>query len=160
MDVLYEEVKALKAIWRENPALSELLDNPKIVKEEKITIIKNIFAGRVSDDLMGFLAVIVDKGRQKDILSICEYFIDTVKEYKKIGVAYVTSAVELKDEQKAQLVKKLLATTTYVGFEMNYEVNPALIGGMIIRIGDRVVDSSVKTQIYELRRSLMKLQLN
>ena len=78
VDTLFHEVKALLAIWRENRELAELLDNPKIVKEEKIGIITNIFAGRVSDDLMGFLAVIVDKGRQKDIPAICTYFIDTV----------------------------------------------------------------------------------
>ncbi len=73
VDTLFHEVKALLAIWRENRELAELLDNPKIVKEEKIGIITNIFAGRVSDDLMGFLAVIVDKGRQKDIPAICTY---------------------------------------------------------------------------------------
>lgn len=160
LDDLFEEVKGLQAIWRTNPDLAGLLDNPKIVKEEKTGIIKNIFAGRISDDLMGFLAVIVDKGRQKDIPAICEYFINTVKEYKKIGVAHVTSAVELNAGQKAQLVEKLLATTQYVEFEMDYKVDPSVIGGLIIRIGDRVVDSSIKTQLYELRRSLMKLQLH
>ena len=111
VDTLFHEVKALLAIWRENRELAELLDNPKIVKEEKIGIITNIFAGRVSDDLMGFLAVIVDKGRQKDIPAICTYFIDTVKEYKKIGVAHVASAVELKSEQKAMIEQRLLEIT-------------------------------------------------
>lgn len=159
VDALFEEVKGLQMIWRENQSLAELLDNPKIVKEEKIGIIKNIFDGRVSDDLMGFLAVIVDKGRQKEIPAICEYFVNAVKEYKNIGVAHVTSAVELNDGQKARLAEKLLNTTTYVEFEMDYQVDPSLIGGMVIRIGDRVVDSSVKTQIYDLRRSLLKLQL-
>ena len=108
---------------------------------------------------MGFLAVIVDKGRQKEIPAICEYFINAVKEYKKIGVAHVASAVELNEGQKARLVEKLLNTTQYVDFEMDYQVDPSIIGGMVIRIGDRVVDSSIKTQIYELRRSLLKLQL-
>jgi F-type H+-transporting ATPase subunit delta len=159
VDTLFSEVKALLAIWRENPELAELLDNPKIVKEEKIGIMTNIF-GRVSDDLMGFLAVIVDKGRQKDIPAICTYFIDTVKEYKKIGVARVASAVELKSEQKAMIEQRLLDTTQYVEFEMVYSVDPSLIGGLVIRIGDRVVDSSIKTQINELHRSLSKLQLS
>jgi F-type H+-transporting ATPase subunit delta len=109
---------------------------------------------------MGFLTVIVEKGRQKEINAICEYFINTVKEYKKIGVAYVTSAVELKEEQKAQLMGKLLGTTSYQEFEMVYQVDPSIIGGLVIRIGDRVVDSSIKTQIYELRRSLSKLQIS
>uniref|UniRef100_UPI000B12D90D ATP synthase F1 subunit delta n=1 Tax=Clostridium sp. NkU-1 TaxID=1095009 RepID=UPI000B12D90D len=100
VDTLFEEVRGLQVVWRENQSLAELLDNPKIVKDDKIGIIKNIFDGRVSDDLMGFLAVIVDKGRQKEIPAICEYFVNTVKEYKKIGVAHVTSAVELNEGRR------------------------------------------------------------
>ena len=160
LDTVFDEVKALRLIWNENPELAGLLDNPKIVKEEKIGVMQSIFAGRISDDLMGFLTVIVDKGRQKDIPAICDYFIDIVKEYKKIGVAHVVSAVELKDDQKAALKKRLLDTTQYVEFEMIYEVDPSIIGGLIVRIGDRVVDSSIKTQIFKLRSSLSKLQLS
>ena len=56
--------------------------------------------------------------------------------------------------------QRLLETTEYVEFEMEYSVDPSLIGGLVIRIGDRVVDSSIKTQINELHRSLSKLQLS
>ncbi|WP_349773109.1 ATP synthase F1 subunit delta [Lacrimispora xylanisolvens] len=106
VDALFEEVKSLQAVFVNNQDLAGLLDNPKIGKEEKNGIIQEVFGGRVSETLMGFLTVIVEKGRQKEINAICEYFINTVKEYKKIGVAYVTSAVELKEEQKAQLLGK------------------------------------------------------
>lgn len=160
VDALFEEVKSLQAVFVNNQDLAGLLDNPKVGKEEKNGIIQEVFGGRVSETLMGFLIVIVEKGRQKEINAICEYFINTVKEYKKIGVAYVTSAVELKEEQKAQLLGKLLGTTSYQEFEMVYQVDPSIIGGLVIRIGDRVVDSSIKTQIYELRRSLSKLQIS
>ena len=60
---------------------------------------------------------------------------------------------------KKNVEKKLLDTTDYVSFEMHYEVEPDLIGGMVIRIGDRVVDSSVRTKIYELSKELSKIQL-
>lgn len=159
IDSVYEEVSALAAVFQDNPNLAEVLNHPKIVKEEKITIMKEIFSGRISEELMGFLTIIVEKGRQGDILPIFEYFIQTVKEYKKIGTAYVTSAVELRDAQKAQIKEKLLETTDYVAFEMIYAVDSSLIGGMVIRIGDRVVDSSIKTQLYELKRDLLKLQM-
>ena len=54
---------------------------------------------------------------------------------------------------------RLLETTKYVAFEMHYDVDTALIGGMVIRIGDRVVDSSVKTKLYELSRELYNIPL-
>lgn len=158
-DVLLLEVKGLKAVWEENPRLSQLLDNPKIGKEEKHSIVNAVFDGRISIDLMGFLKVVVEKGRQKEIPAICEHFINKVMEYKNAGVVKVISAAPLKEEQKASLLEKLLATTPYVEFETDYQVDPSLIGGMIIRIGDRVVDSSIKTRIDNLRRRLLKLQM-
>ena len=54
---------------------------------------------------------------------------------------------------------KLLATTKYVEFEMNYNVDKSIIGGIIIRIGDRVFDSSIKSQLDNLTKQLKKIQL-
>ena len=53
----------------------------------------------------------------------------------------------------------MIQTTKYVEFEMHYDVDTALIGGMVIRIKDRVVDSSIKTKLYDLSRELSKIQL-
>ena len=129
------------------------------VKEEKIKIITDIFTGKVSEELVGLLRMIVDKGHFEQVDSVFTYFIDEVKEYKNIGTAYVTSAMELSDAQKAAVEKRLLETTKYVKFEMHYDVDSELIGGMVIRIGDRVVDSSVRTKLYDLTRELSKIQL-
>ena len=87
LDVLYEEVLALQGTLKEHEDLIQLLNHPQVVKEEKVQIIHNVFQGRVSDEMMGFLAAVVDKGRQNDIPSIFGYFIAQVKEYKKIGTA-------------------------------------------------------------------------
>ncbi len=159
VDAIFEEAQVLCEIFKANGDLIHLLDHPQVVKEEKIRIIRDVFQGRVSDEMMGFLAAIVDKGRQNDMLPILDYFIGQVKEEKRIGTAQVTSAVELSEAQKAQVTDRLLATTRYVKFEMNYTVDPSLIGGMIIRIGDRVVDSSIRTRLYELKKQLLNVQL-
>ncbi len=159
VDALYEEAQALIPILKDNPELAAMLNSPQIVKEEKVAIMHRIFSGKIAEELMGFLVIIVEKDRQNEMVPIFEYFIQRVKEFKKIGSATVTSAVELKPKQKASLEKKLLATTPYVEFEMQYQVDPALIGGMVIRIGDRVVDSSIKTRLYELKKELSALQL-
>jgi F-type H+-transporting ATPase subunit delta len=159
LDSLYEEVLALRKVFEEHGELIALLNHPQVVKEEKLQIISNVFQGKVSDEMMGFLAAVVEKGRQQSIPAIFGYFIELVKEYKKIGTADVTSAVPLTDAQKADVKERLLTTTRYVEFEMNYKVDPSLIGGLIIRIGDRVVDSSIKTQLYELKKQLLDVQL-
>lgn len=159
MDELLAEVRAVAQVLRENGELAKLMNHPKIVKEEKIEFLEGIFKGRVSDELLGLMRMLVSKNHFNEMDSVFAYFIDQVKEYKNIGTAYVTSAFPLSDAQKSQVQEKLLATTKYVSFEMNYEVDSSLIGGMVIRIGDRVVDSSIRTKLQGLSRELSKIQL-
>ena len=159
VDTWLEESKELLTILKENEELTKLMNHPKIVKEEKIQIIENIFKGKVSDEIVGLMRMIVAKDHFNEIESVFEYFIDVTKEYKNIGTAYITSAMELSDAQKKDVLQKLLATTKYVEFEMHYEVEAALIGGMIIRIKDRVVDSSIRSKLQKLTSELSKIQL-
>ena len=159
LDEILDDVTAAVQALNENPDLSRLMNHPKIDKEEKVKLIEDIFKGQVSDELVGLMRMIVEKDHYKEMMNVFAYFIDRVKEYKNIGTAYVTSAVELTDEQKAAVEKRLLETTKYVEFEMHYDVDAGLIGGMVIRIKDRVVDSSIKTKLYDLTRELSKIQL-
>ncbi len=160
VDVLYEEAKALREIFKNNGELMQLLNHPKISKEEKNAAVKAIFDGRVSDDMAGFLVLVVDKGRADELDAVLGYFLSVVKEYKKIGVVDVTCAVELSDEQKEKLCKKILATTDYATLEMHYRVDATLIGGIVVRIGDRVVDASIRTKLAQMEKQLQKIQLS
>ena len=157
---LYEEAEALRKIFRDNGELMQLLTHPKISKEEKEAAVKAIFDGRVSDDMAGFLVLVVDKGRADELDAVLGYFLSVVKEYKKIGVVDVASAVELTDAQKEKLCEKLLATTDYAALEVNYRVDAALIGGLVVRIGDRVVDSSIRTKLSQMEKQLQRIQLS
>jgi len=67
--------------------------------------------------------------------------------------------VEPDKAAKEKILKRLLETTDYQEFEIHYSVDESLIGGMVIRIGDRVVDSSIKHKLLELSRQLQKIDL-
>lgn len=158
-DIYFDEAKDILCSLEDNDELFKLYNHPKITKEEKIKVTENIFKGRISDDLTGFLVLMINKDRQNSIKETLDFFVARVKEYKKIGVAYVTTAVRLNEAEKKSIVDKLISTTDYVEFEMNYKVDKSIIGGMIIRIGDRVVDSSIKTQLYNISKELYNIQL-
>lgn len=159
LDALAEEAKVVLEAFRENPELSKLLNHPKIVKEEKISVVENIFKGRASDHMVGFLTLIVEKDRHNELEAIIRYFLDKVREEKNIGVAYVTSAFPLEDAQREQIRQKLLHTTKYKEFEIIYNVDNGLIGGLVIRVGDRVVDSSIRSRIDHLSKELYNVSL-
>jgi len=158
-DQFLEEVTVLQKLLAENPDFEKLMNHPKILKEEKLSVLENVFKGRISDELLGFLHLIVVKDRYSQINEILDFFTNEVKRLKGIGVAFVTTAVELKDPQKKNVEDKLLATTSFKEMEVHYDVDADLIGGMKIRIGDRVVDSSVQTKLDKLQRELLALHL-
>lgn len=155
-----QEVQSVKKIFEENDELLKLLNHPKIMGEEKIKIVEKIFKGQVSDDMTGFLTIIVSKGRYNDIPDIFAYIEKRIKDYEKIGVATVSTPMELTADQKKAIVKKLLETTNYKSFEVEYIIDKSLIGGMVIRIDDRVVDSSIKTKLANMVKTLNQIQLN
>ncbi len=159
VDAFYEEVQEVREVLFQNEELQKLMDNPKIIKEDKIKLIEEAFAGHVEKEIIGLMALLISKGHSADMLSVFDYFIGLVKEEKKIGSAFVTTAVELTEGQKSAVEKRLLETTRYESFEMHYSVDSGLIGGMVIRIGDRVVDSSIRTKLYELSKNLRSIQV-
>lgn len=72
MDNLYEEVKGVRQVFLENNELVKLLNHPKIDKDDKIQVMENVFKGRISDDLIGFLILTVKKDRYNDIVPILD----------------------------------------------------------------------------------------
>ena len=159
VDSLTEEVRALRTILSENTDFSKLMNHPKIVREEKEEIMERVFKGKMADELTGFLKIMIANDRYADVIKTLDYYIARVKELKNIGIAHVTTAVPLNEIQKSNIRQRLIETTKYVEMEMNYKVDESLIGGVVIRIGDRVVDSSIRTKLYELSKDLCKIQL-
>ena len=158
-DSLMQEIDFLQTVLKENSDFEKILMHPEIPKQKKLQLIENVFKGRISDVLTGFLRIVVTKGRYENLPDIFAYFIARVKEYKKIGVAQVVSAIPLRDEQKQKIEQKLLETTHYETMEIDYKVEESSIGGLMIRIGDRVVDSTIRSKLSALTGSLMKISL-
>ena len=159
MDEFFKAAVGLTEVLRTNEDFGKLMSHPKIMQEDKVKIIEETFAGRIPKEMVGLMTLMVTKSREEDFLAVFDYFVELVKEEKKIGRADVKTAIPLNDAQKAQIEEKLLATTKYETFEMNYKVDKSLIGGMIVRIGDRVVDSSIQTKLNNLSRNLRSIQV-
>lgn len=156
---LLDEIDGIREILAANPQFDELMKHPGIPKQEKLQVVDNVFRGRVSGELENFLKIIVAKERYRELSAIFDYFTDRVKEQKKIGIAYVTTAVELTAGQKNAVRARLLETGGYREMEMHYRTDSSIIGGMVIRIGDRVVDSSIRTKLDGLTKQLLQIQL-
>ena len=175
----YEEAVDIKSVFDTSEELIEFLSNPLASNEDKKQMLKTVFLDNIwkgpmakvlslfhidihkgqDEKMMNFLYIIIDKGREREISAIMDYFMSRVREYKNIGLATITSAKELNDSQKKILEDKLKNTTKYSDFVVDYQIDENLISGLKIKIGDRVVDSSIKTKIEEMSKNLRGVRL-
>lgn len=154
-----EEVVLVQKALADNPELSLLMCHPRIADDEKIRLMENCFEESVSADMMGFLVTVVDKGRFQEIPFMLARFLDRAREHQEIGRVFVTSAAELDKMQKRKIEEKLLETTRYHTMEISYQVDARLIGGLIIRIKDRVADASIRHKLDQMTGQMMKISL-
>ena len=108
----------------------------------------------LADEVKAVSEIISDNG---DLTKLMNH--PQIDKEEKVKIIENIFKNRISDEQKQAIEKRLLDTTRYVEIEMKFDVDAALIGGMKIRIGDRVVDSSVKTKLENLTRELTKIQL-
>lgn len=155
MDGILTEIRQVQEILAENEDFERFLTHPKISKDEKISVMENVFKGKLSDDLLGFLVLLLEKDRYGELADIFAYYESEVKRYRNIGIVKVSSAFPVTEEQKKQIEDRLLSVTDFASIETEYHTDPSLIGGIVIRIGDRVVDGSIRNKLAGMAKYLM-----
>lgn len=153
-----EEVKVIVRALRDEPDFMAVLNDHKVTKENKISLVENVFTDKVSNPIVGLLVLLVKKGRQGDLLDVLEAFLERVKAESGITKAVITSAVPLKEAQVTAIKEKLEAGTK-AKIEIETIVDTSIIAGLVIRVGDKVVDASIKGEMQTLKKQLSKLRL-
>ncbi len=134
------------------PELAKLLENPAVTFAEKREVVERALAAL--DPLRrNFAYVLVEHGRASVISEIVAEFQRELNAYQGIAIAEVTTAVPL-DEAEARAVARRLEALVGKRIVLEKRVDPSILGGVIARIGDRLVDGSIAGQLEILRREL------
>ncbi len=155
-DAIHTELKDLGDLIEGNRELSSLLYSPSIRLEVKRGILEDLIArAELSSIATTFVRLLLDKGRLRFLLSIAETFEYLANERRNRIRVTVASANPLEDVD-VQRLKAELQRATGKTVLIETTVDPALIGGLVVRIGDRVLDGSIKHHLSAMRESLMK----
>ena len=158
-DRLLQEAAAVRKAVEENPQWIRFLKNPGILMEEKLRTTEQILKERVSNEMTAFFCVIVKNKRSEQLPEILSELMTQIEEYQGTGRIQVISAAELKSFQKKKIREIMIKTTGYRKLEIQYAIDPSLIGGMKIQLKDRVIDSSIKGRLERMQSQLMKISL-
>jgi len=130
--------------------LRVFLKSPIIKSEDKLKALSSIFGKHISKETMDLLRLLSEKRRENLLKDICTGFLQLYNEHQGIIQVDVVSAFELDTKQKKVLEDELVEKTGKK-VEMDVTVNSNLIGGLVVKIGDTVIDGSVKHKIRMLK---------
>jgi len=154
----YEEYNAvlqgLAELYKADPDIGDALTNPLYPLDVKEKVMAAIVGSMEVDTVMGnFLNLLVQKQRAEILPEIAESYKVMVDEAKNISHGNVISAIELSDELKSN-VQTVLEKLTGKQVELTTSVDPSILGGIIAKVGDLVLDGSIKTQLAGLKDSI------
>lgn len=135
---------------RENRDFQLFLTNPIVNNGKKLAILKSIFTGKVSDLTLRFFLLLSEKNREAVLETVALEFEKQYNILKGIQKAQVTSAVPLTPELRTQLNQRI-AQLTGKTIQLEEKVDPSLIGGFVLRVGDQQVDDSIRTNLRNLK---------
>lgn len=148
-DAVLADMKSLKLNIVGNEEMDMFLSSPVITGEKKAEILKTIFAGKLTDITIDFLAFVSVKNRANILLAIANSFEDEYRKANNIVKLIVESAVKLDKTSIDTISAKLAPVGATV--EVEESINPDLIGGFVARIGDNQIDNSILSSLNRLR---------
>ena len=153
LDRTFEDVKEIATVFA-NRKLVYLLREPKIPAQRKETAIRQALTDRVLPTSLNLALLIVQRELVDAMPNIGREFEQLVRNYRNEAVADVTTAAPLDDGQRA-LVKQALERLTGKTIIMQTRSDPSILGGVVARVGDQVIDGSVRYRLHALQQQLL-----
>ncbi|MES2267624.1 MAG: ATP synthase F1 subunit delta [Bacteroidota bacterium] len=136
---------------RSSPELGAVLANPVVPHGKKKAILADIFAAKVSKVSMAMYNIMVEKGRAEVLYTMSHEFIALYDVKHNITYAKVVSAAELSETNKKKLLDEVQQAIGGT-IKLNIQVDPSLIGGFVLTVGDRQIDTSVATSLKKIKK--------
>ena len=153
------DLQALMDLRVEDPAFLNFLNSPEVLTEHKTEFIRSVFGPRTDRLVIDFLHLLVEKGRINFLPEICRDFARLTEEHHGMLRAQVLTAVPLDSEREARLVREL-ARVTGKQIVLEKKVDPSILGGVVVHMGTKIVDRSLRRGLKELAHNLLHVEVN
>ena len=159
LDAVADDVTSLQELVRADARLVGFLAAPDIADDRKSAFVKSILGSRVGPLTLELLELLVRKGRLPVLPDVLATFQDLTLEARGIVKAQAVTAVKLTDAERAILVDKLQKLTRKT-VRMTESLDPRILGGVVVKLGGKVIDGSVRTSLDALKESLLAAPLH
>ncbi len=154
LEQVKSDMDGVAEICSSSKDLVNLLKNPIVNSGDKKAVLNTVFSSS-SDTTKQFIGFLVDKKREQELPLVAEQFVASYDQMKGIAKATVVSAVQLSTETMAKVKTYVVGLLGKGDIELNNMVDPSLIGGVIIKHEDKLLDMSVSKELREIRKTLI-----
>lgn len=150
-----EMLSEVVGLYESSPRFAAFLDTPRVSEEDKTRVLREVFGDGYPENFVRFLLVVLRKRRQRMLPAIDEAARDLL--YERTGRVHAT--VTLMSEPDAEFrneIEEKLSRVLGREVDADFRTDPRLVGGMVVRAGDRVLDGSVRRRLQMLKRSLLE----
>ncbi|HET7178746.1 MAG TPA: ATP synthase F1 subunit delta [Chryseosolibacter sp.] len=151
LEAVHKDMLLFSGAIAESRQLELLLHSPVIKHHKKLAILKKLFSGKMNALTLSFFEIITRKNRESILVGIAREFHNAYNEYKGIGKAQVITTVPLDAQLRGEFEKLVRKYEDKKQVELIEKVDPELIGGFILNVGDRQVDASVRSKLKSLK---------
>ncbi len=156
VDIFMEEMSFIKDTFKQHIDFFELLKTPGIGLDEKKSILDNVFGDKICKEISNFLKILIDKRRIKNIIEIAQEFEKMVYNHKGIVRAKAYTSTALTDEKLKKLEARLSEKTGKT-VEVENLIDETLLGGVMIKFNDMVIDGTLKGKLKDLENNLNRI---
>jgi len=151
LEVIYKDMVFFVDTLKANAQLAAVLRNPIVSHDKKIKILEALFGGKVNKATIAFFKIMINKSRGQILYPTGQEFINQYNILKHIVKASVISAAPLSEANKQQIISEVKKAA---GGEvmLQTKVDPSLIGGFVLKVGDRQIDTSIATDLKKLKK--------
>jgi F-type H+-transporting ATPase subunit delta len=146
IDQVEADLGAVVQAVEQSEDLAKILLHPHIAADAKKSLMDELFKGKVGEETFHFLNVLVESGRESQLVEIYRFYVQLANEARGIADAVVTSAKPLTEEEQAELAKEF-GQKLNKKLRLTAVVDPSILGGIVVKIGDRLYDGSLKTKL-------------
>ena len=153
-DEILNDLNIIKDVTSQSKDLVEVMENPAIDDKTKYEIIDSVFSNHINAKIINFLKVLINKKRFKELNNIIQAYSDELDKINNIQRVEVISAVDLSQEQMQRLTEKL-HNKLQKNVILSTKLDQSIIGGLVIKIDDDVIDNSLKNKLESLSKNII-----
>lgn len=153
LDRVEDELYRFGKLLESNHELKQALSDQSIDKDQRKKVLGELLESKVSPHTLGLLGFVVEQGRARQLPQILSELSDLAAEARDAVVAEVTSAIALDETQKRSLADAL-SRATGKKVELKVIVDPQVLGGIVAKVGDTVIDGTVRRRLEQLKEQV------